>query len=207
MIKHRYVRFFRFLALFLVLAVSVASPLGNVQAETPEDDPEMVLMDSSPPAFEEPPYQMTSEEGTRHIEVYINPEGSAYYHLVIFFSPDSITSTSTVGSSKLSTAWDVSPLSAEVLTCNFITMDLLSVNQAMVPPATNMDTSIRVDKSMSFLFIHIFLHDPSVSYLYDQCGSLSSTVCWLGPWGFLFLASIMGTISHIAPTTTKAIMP
>ena len=73
MIKHRYVRFFRFLALFLVLAVSVASPLGNVQAETPEDDPEMVLMDSTPPAFEEPPYQMTSEEGTRHIEVYINP--------------------------------------------------------------------------------------------------------------------------------------
>jgi hypothetical protein len=83
MIKHRYVRFFRFLALFLVLAVSVASPLGNVQAETPEDDPEMVLMDSTPPAFEEPPYQMTSEEGTRHIEVYINPEGSAYYHLVL----------------------------------------------------------------------------------------------------------------------------
>ena len=26
---------------------------------------------------------MTSEEGTRHIEVYINPEGSAYYHLVL----------------------------------------------------------------------------------------------------------------------------
>ena len=85
MVQQRYLRLSRLLAIFLVLAMSIVTPVGIADADSLRDSFTLLEeSDTTPPAFKaDSPSPWPQSEGSRMVGVTVLTEEAAYYHLVL----------------------------------------------------------------------------------------------------------------------------